>query len=177
MPEIKALAPARIKWALELLNAGKDDSVLEIGCGSGVAAQHLLPTLVQGGGWYYGVDTSTAAVKAAIARNKEHTKAARAIFFERAFDADSHEPLIFARVLAVNVNPFWTDGGEALTSLRRIIRRGSVVVLVYETPTPAQRTKIAKILKPRMAAPHFGDVTFLNRTSAGAPMLGIVAQC
>lgn len=174
MPEIKALAPARIKWALELLNAGQDDSVLEIGCGSGVAAQHLLPTLTRGG-WYYGVDKSPAAIKAAIARNKDFTKAARAIFFERAFDADSHEPLIFARVLAVNVNLFWTDDGAAIASLRRITRRHSIVVLVYETPEPAQRTKIERILKDRLAAPSFSSATFSKRTIAGAPMLGIVA--
>jgi len=174
--EIKALAPARIKWALELLNAGKDDSVLEIGCGSGVAAQHLLPTLVQGGGWYYGVDKSAAAIKAAIARNKAMLPTQRAIFVEREFDADKHEPVIFQRILAVNANLFWTDDGEALTSLRRVMRRGSIFVQVYETPTPAQRTKITNILKPRMTAPHFGEVSLTRRTIGGAPMLGIVAK-
>ncbi|HRO04871.1 MAG TPA: class I SAM-dependent methyltransferase, partial [Terricaulis sp.] len=107
MRSIKALAPARIKWAIELLELETKHNVLEIGCGSGVAAQHICAKL--GRGSYMGVDKSPAAINAASARNAANVKGGRAMFWNGAFNAEDREPALFDKVLAVNVNMFWTD--------------------------------------------------------------------
>ncbi len=174
MPELKALAPARIKWAVELLDVQPNDSVLEIGCGSGIGAQRILEKLT-GKGWYYGVDKSDAAVKAAFRRVHDPERPDRAIIRRGAFDADNHEPLIFSRVLAVNCNVFWTDGGEALRGVGRLTRKHSTFVQVYEPPNAAQRSKIAGILQARMS-PIFGDVEITKRSVGGALLLAAFAR-
>lgn len=172
MREPKALAPARIKWALELLDVEKSSSILEIGCGSGIAAQRICPVL--GPGSYMGVDRSPAAIKAARARNAAYTKAGRSIFIEAAFNADDREPALFDRILAVNVNAFWTGDGAEIRDVRRLTHARSLFVQVYEPPDAAQRAKIARILKRRLA-PLFENVTIRMRTIGGAPLVAIIA--
>ena len=166
------MAPARIKWALELLNIEKSSNVFEIGCGSGIAAQRICPVL--GRGSYMGIDRSPAAIKAALARNANYTKAGRAIFLEGAFNAADREPQVFDRILAVNVNVFWNGEGAEMIDVRRLMHVKSVFVQVYEPPEAAQRAKIARILKKRLA-PYFGNVTTKLHTAGGASLLGIVA--
>lgn len=172
MREPKALAPARIKWALELLDIEKSSNILEIGCGSGIAAQRICPVL--GRGSYMGVDRSPAAIKAARARNAAYAKAGRAIFIEAAFNAADREPALFDRILAVNVNAFWTGDGAEVRDVRRLMHTRSLFVQVYEPPEAMQRAKIARIVKRRLA-PFFGTVTSKMRTTGGAPLVAIVA--
>ena len=174
MHELKALAPPRIKWALELLDVQPHDSVLEIGCGSGIAAQRILEKLT-GKGWYYGVDKSDVAVKATFKRVHDPDHPDRAIIRKGAFEADNHEPLIFSRVLAVNCNVFWTDDGEALRGVGRLTRKHSTFVQVYEPPSTAQRTKIARILQERMTH-MFGDVEITKRSLGDALLLAAVVR-
>lgn len=172
MREPKALAPARIKWALELLRIEKDNSILEIGCGSGIAAQRICPLLGRGG--YMGIDRSPAAIKASLARNAAYAKAGRAIFIEGAFNAQDREPALLDRILAVNVNAFWAGDGAEIADVRRLMHAKSLFVQVYEPPEADQRAKIARTLKRRMAA-YFGDVTSIKRTSSGASLLAVIA--
>ena len=56
--------PARIAWALELLAPARGERVLEIGCGSGVAAAEL----VAAGCEVTALDRSAKAIEAAAAR-------------------------------------------------------------------------------------------------------------
>ncbi len=173
MRSIKALAPARIKWAIELLGLDKKHNVFEIGYGSGVAAQHICAKL--GRGTYQGVDQSAAAAQAALARNSAYARAGRAIFENAAFNAETHEPALFDRVLAVNVNAFWADDGEAARDVRRLMHNKSRCVLVFQPPEKAARAKIARAVKKRLA-PYFGDVRAQLRTIGGAPLVAIIAS-
>ncbi len=172
MREPKALAPARIKWALELLDIDKSSSVFEIGCDSGIAAQRICPVL--GRGSYTGIDRSPAAIQASLARNANYAKAGRAMFLEAAFNAADREPQLFDRILAVNVNAFWSGDGAEIRDVRRLMHSKSLFVQVYEPPDPEQRTRIARILKRRLA-PYFGSVITTLRTVGGAKLLAVVA--
>ncbi len=174
MPELKALAPARIKWALELLELTPDSSVIEIGCGSGIAAERICEQLT-GHGSYMGVDQSAAACEAAFARCKAYAPSMKALFWNKPFDARDREPALFDRVLAINVNVFWTDDGTQLRDIRRIMHRDTRLVLVYQTPSADQRSKIARILKQRLA-PSFGVVSTKLRTHGGKAMLAAIAE-
>ncbi len=172
MRSIKALAPARIKWAIELLELETKHNVLEIGCGSGVAAQHICAKL--GRGSYMGVDKSPAAINAASARNAANVKGGRAMFLNAPFNAEDREPALFDKVLAVNVNMFWTDAAAPFLDVRRVMHAKSLFVQVYEPPNEAQRAKIASLVSQRMPA-YFSDVTIKRRTIAGAPLIAIIA--
>lgn len=166
------MAPARIKWALELLDIEKSSKVFEIGCGSGIAAQRICPVL--GRGSYMGIDRSPAAIQASRARNAAYTKAGRSIFIEGAFNADDRQPQLFDRILAVNVNAFWSGDGAEVLDVRRLMHNKSLFVQVYEPPEPEQRAKIARILRRRLA-PYFANVTTMMRTIGGAKLVAIIA--
>lgn len=173
MRNIKALAPARIKWAIELLELDKQHNVLEIGCGSGVAAQHICAKL--GYGNYTGLDRSPAAIKAAQERNRRYINAGRAFFSAPApFAAADHSRSLFERLLAVNVNLFWTDDGAGAEELASLTKANSRIVLVYQPPESSQRAKIARALRKRFS-PHFATITARMRTLDGAALLGVVA--
>jgi SAM-dependent methyltransferase len=165
-------APARIRWAIELLDLRPRHRVLEIGCGAGVAARLVCVRLR--GGVYLGVDRSATAIKTAAARNNASVKAGFAAFLHAPFDAADHPTDRFDRLLAVNVNAFWTGEGAELESARTLMRRSGRLVLVYDPPSAGQQAKIAGILRERMAA-HFASVDIERRTLSGARLLGAVA--
>ena|SRR5688572_11872848 len=168
----KALAPPRIRWALDLLELPPRANVLEIGFGSGVAAQHILAHPHCGS--YQGFDPSPAATKAAHARNAEATKKGRAYFIERAFDGDAVEPALFDCILAVNVNLYWTDDGEALRDIARVMHAKSQIVLVYDPPSDAQRDKIAKALKAN--TPDFFEAAIKRKTLGDTRLVALTAR-
>ena len=172
MPEHKALAPARIKWAIELLDIEANSNIIEIGCGSGVAAQHICAVLDEG--VYMGIDRSPAAINAARARNAAYTVSGRAIFIEAPFNAADREPALFDRVLAVNVDALWTGDGAEILDVRRLMHAKSLFVQVYEPPSAAQRTKISSALHG-LLSPYFGSVTTEMRTIGGAPLVAVIA--
>ena len=165
MRSVKALAPARIKWAIDLLELETRHHVFEIGYGSGIAAQHICAKL--GRGSYYGVDQSAAAAKTALDRNGGYARGGRAIFLQAPFDAARHEPAVFDRVLAVNVNAFWADEGEI--ALTRPIMLQSRCVLVFQPPAKGSAQDRAR---RESVAPHFGECNrcaHRRRASAGHP--------
>lgn len=166
-------APARIAWAVDLLEVAPTSAVLEIGCGPGAAAQLICPLVERGR--YIGADRSRTAIAAALKRNGAHIEAGRASFLQTAFDAADHAPARFDRILAVNVNMFWTGDGAAVRDVRRLMHRRSRFVQVYEPPTPARRAEIARVVLKHMA-PLFSDVTVSNKTISGAAMVAIVAS-
>jgi predicted NBD/HSP70 family sugar kinase len=77
-------APERLTWAVELLELSPDSTVLEIGCGRGMAADLVCSRL--GAGRYAGVDRSATAIAAARARCAEHVAAGRADLQEAALE-------------------------------------------------------------------------------------------
>lgn len=173
MRKIQAVAPARIKWAIELIEIEPKHHILEIGCGSGIAAQRICPLL--GRGSYMGIDKSPAAIKAAIARNAAYTKAGRSFFIEASLNVLDREPALFDRVFAVNVNLFWTDAYDIKTDIRRIVSKRSTFLQVYEPPSASQRRSIARAAA-KNAEEIFENVTTKMTTRGGAGLVAIIAS-
>lgn len=148
--------------------------MIEIGCGNGVAAERVC-SLLTGHGSYMGVDPSKPAIDAAFKRCAAYGKTQKAVFWNKAFDAADREPALFDRILAVNVNAFWTGEGAEFVDVRRLMHRKSVFALVYEPPSTEQRKKIAAILKER-AASLFPNAEFSQRMRDGKPLLALVAR-
>lgn len=129
MPKI----PPRILRAVETLDVSPDDHVLEIGGGPGVSAALICGILAWGDGRYLGLDRSALATKRASARNAAHASAGRAEFRTQDLTEAPLPPAAFDRILAVNVNLFWTNpAGPALAILRRALRENGRIVLVFE---------------------------------------------
>jgi SAM-dependent methyltransferase len=126
-------APDRIAWAVGLLDVGPGDRVLEVGCGTGVAVALVADRL--DGGCITALDRSQVAIQRAQARNAGHVTAGRARLRRcELADFDGGAASV-DKAFAINVNVFWTSGAEPECAvLRRVLRPGGPVRLVYEGP-------------------------------------------
>jgi len=130
-----AQVPARITWAVELLDVGPDDRVLELGCGPGVAVALVAERL--DGGCITAIDRSAVAIERASARNAAHVAAGRAELRRTDLAGFDGAPNAYDKAFAVNVNAFWTGAADAESAtLARVLRPGGTLWLVYEGPTP-----------------------------------------
>jgi trans-aconitate methyltransferase len=125
--------PARLQWAVQLLEVAPDDQVLELGCGPGVAVALVCERL--GTGRITAVDRSATAVERTIRRNEAHIAAGRAVVEQcEVGDLDSHRGP-FDKIFAVNVNLFWVRAaGTEIDLLRRLLRPDGVLRLFYGFP-------------------------------------------
>lgn len=127
--------PARVAWAVDLLDVQPDDHVLDIGGGPGVSVALVCDRL--DGGRVTAIDRSATAIARARARNADHVAAGRAVLHQvdlAAYDGDADQ---FDKAFAVNVNVFWTsDASAECQVLTRVLRPDGVVLLVYAGPTP-----------------------------------------
>lgn len=137
--------PERIAWAVDQLGAAPGHHVLEVGCGPGVALALLADRVTGSGaaGTVLGVDRSATAVERSRARNADAVtagitsveQAALADLAGRSVDGDLAGR--FDRVLAVDVNVFWTsDADVECAALARILRPGGQVLLAFGGPDP-----------------------------------------
>jgi SAM-dependent methyltransferase len=117
------------------------DDVLEIGCGTGVAAGLLCERLVQGR--LTAIDRSPAMVATARRRNRACIAAGRVIIRRLALAEADLAPSSFDRALAVDVNIFWLGPAAELAALQRLLRPGGMVCLVYQPPSSSQVAKMA----------------------------------
>lgn len=148
--------PERIEWAVRQLGLAGGETVLEIGCGRGVAVSLVCPLLRDGS--MTAIDRSATAIGAARKLNQQWIAAGKAAFHETAVETMDGRLGAFDIVFAVNVNVFWLKAGPAFDSVRRLLRSGGSLSLFYEPPSPEQGLKIRKELSARMTESGFaGD--------------------
>jgi trans-aconitate methyltransferase len=115
------VTPARVRWAVELLDLAPDDRVLEIGCGPGTAVELVGARLRTGR--IHAVDRSATALRRTSARNRALLDDGVLTVDQCALDALVVEPGAFDVVFAVDVNRFWT--GDATDELAVVHRARS----------------------------------------------------
>jgi SAM-dependent methyltransferase len=142
MPQTSSTTiPERLTWAVQQLAPRRDDHILEIGCGTGVAAALLCERLVQG--CLTAIDRSAAMVATARRRNRACITAGRAVIRRLALAEADLGPASFDRAFAVNVNLFWLKPAAELAVLRRLLRPGGMLCLVYQPPSASQIVRVA----------------------------------
>lgn len=120
--------PARISWAIELLDAGPDDHVLEIGCGPGVSVTELAARVAS----VTALERSVTALKRVRTRNEAAVADGRVVL-QHGELATLTALAAFDRALAVNVNVFWTGPATVeCAALARALRPGGTLCLVYD---------------------------------------------
>ncbi len=149
------MVPARLIWAVDVLDVRPDDRVFEIGCGHGVAAGLICERLGDRG-HLTAIDRSSKMIYAAAKRNAAHIAVGKATFVTMALEeADAlatQEP--FNRVFAVNVNVFWTRSpARELKTIAGLLAPGGSLHLFYEPPSDARAAELAETL-PEMLSEH-----------------------
>lgn len=116
--------------ALELLAAGPEDRVLELGCGSGRLLFRLAARARRGR--VVGLDPSALMVRHAGHRNRHWIEAGRADVVQGwSRDLSRFPDGGFDRVLGVHVVCFWEEPARDLAEIRRVLRPGGRLLLGF----------------------------------------------
>lgn len=124
----------RNAWAVSLLEVQRDDRVLELGFGPGIAIRELSRIAVDG--HVCGIDHSELMVQQAAKRNAEAIRRGRV---ELRLGSAERLPAFEApydKVLAVNALQFWDRPAEQLAELRRFVRLGGRIAIAYQPRGP-----------------------------------------
>ena len=135
--------PARIRWAVDFMDVGPSDSILEIGCGPGDAAELICSRLVTGK--LFAIDRSESGVDRTKRRCAEYVKAGRLTV--RQIDlATLRVPVKrLTKVFAFNVNLFWVrDCADEVALLHERVQPGGAVYLFYDAVRPEQVPDIVR---------------------------------
>ena len=135
----------RSRWAVDLLDVGPGERVLELGCGPGVALAALADRAVDG--VVVGVDRSPVMIEQASRRNRAAVDAGRVLLacapVEDLLPADAagapapppfDQP--FDAVLAVNNVAFWTEPIVRLAALRERMSSDGRIAIVSQPRCP-----------------------------------------
>lgn len=152
--------PARVRWAVEVLDPRPDERLLEVGCGPGVAADLVCRRL--GGGHLVAVDRSAVAVERTARRCAEHLAAGRLTVVRGPLAGLVLPDGGLDAAFAVDVNVFWTGPAEReLAVLRAALRPGGRLHLLWGAgPTGAER--VTSALAAALPAHAFADVVVLH---------------
>jgi len=140
--------PARIRWAVEVMDVQPADHVLEIGCGPGAGAELICSRLQTGK--LFAIDRSESGVDRTKRRNARYVEAGRLTV--RQIDlATLRVPVKrLNKVFAFNVNLFWVrDCPDEIALLHERVLPGGSVFLFYEAnraelvPTIVQKASAA----------------------------------
>jgi cyclopropane fatty-acyl-phospholipid synthase-like methyltransferase len=135
--------PERVRVAVEALAVDPGERLLEIGCGSGVAASLVCERLR--GGTMLAIDRSEKQIERARRRNERHLVSGRLALAPVALaDLDLGERR-FDKIFAVNVNVFWTE--RAATEIAKVseaLASGGTLLLFYESPGAARARDAAE---------------------------------
>lgn len=140
--------PERINWAVETLTVKGSDSLLEIGCGRGVAVPFIASQLKAGR--ILAIDRSATAIAAARKAGKNWESAGKAAFRHAALADLTGAEGPFDKVFAINVNLFWTDPRTELPVVRKLLKKTGRLYLFYEPPEAVQRDKIAGLIAEKL---------------------------
>src|SRR5262245_15382262 len=125
--------PARLQWAVQLLDVCPEDEILEIGYGPGVAVSLVCERLA--GGRITAIDWSTTAIERATKRNVDRIASGTAVFQQVDLAGLRLPGRRFDKIFAVNVNLFWVQPADAeIRIIRNLLRPNGAFHLVYETP-------------------------------------------
>lgn len=128
--------PTRIRLAVDALDLRPDARVLEVGCGTGVAAQLLCALVPEG--HVTALDRSATAVAHAEKRLARWAEAGVADVVERDLAGFHGDGRPYDAVLAINVNAFWTGPAEAeVARLAELLADDGAAHLWFEAPPGA----------------------------------------
>lgn len=162
--------PTRL--AVTALDVRRDDSVLDLGCGTGDAIPAL--TAAAGAGRVYGLDHSQDMIASARRRHP------RAIFYAAPFTDIPMPDESVDRILASNVAYFWHDDRAVLGEIRRVLRPGGRLTVYATTGDSLRRIGIGssgthRLLSAADLQAMLGPAAIITSVNAGFGVTGMIA--
>lgn len=120
----------RFVWAVDALEVGPAERLLEVGCGHGVAVSLVCERLTTG--TITAIDRSPKMIEMARRRNREHVEAGRAVVETMALEDADLGGQRFDKVFAFNVAPFWLQPEAAFGAVREHLARDGALYLFWD---------------------------------------------
>ncbi|QLY31635.1 class I SAM-dependent methyltransferase [Nocardia huaxiensis] len=168
---------SRFEWIAELMRIRPDDRILEIGAGSSPSVAYLAAGLTSG--WVLAIDRSATAITRSAKKHAALVDSGKVELRVAEVEELLPEELPddpFTKILAVNVNLFWTRrAATELALIRNLLAPGGRLYLAYgygaadgdpsESPKPA-----AAELDANLAA-----AGFTTRVESSGDLLCVIA--
>ncbi|BET68435.1 methyltransferase domain-containing protein [Opitutales bacterium ASA1] len=123
---------ARIQAIVERLGVGPDETILEVGCGHGVAVDIICRRLV--GGRLVAIDRSAKMIEAARRRNAAHEAAGLVGFHVASLETFDPGAQRFDAVLAIRVGLFHREPRRARMLVEPWLKPGGRIVAEFDEP-------------------------------------------
>ncbi len=164
--------PARIRWAVDLMEVRPGDHILEIGCGPGAGAELICSRLESGK--LFAIDRSESGVDRTRRRCKRYIDAGRLTV--RQIDlATLRVPVKrLHKVFAFNVNLFWVrDCAAEVALLHERVLPGGTVNLFYDA---TRRDQVPTVIEKASAALAGGGFRVSTVQQGAPPVVGIIGR-
>jgi trans-aconitate methyltransferase len=164
--------PARIRWAVDVVDVQPNDQVLEIGCGAGHAAGLIASRLDKGR--LLAIDRSESGVDRTKRRNEALVETGRLVV--RHIDlATLRVPVKrLDKVFAFNVNLFWVrDCHNEVALLHERLSPGGTIHLFYEA---TRRDQVPTVVEKSSAALAHAGFRVSVVQSERPPVVGIIGR-
>ena len=162
-------ASERFVWAVDTLEVRPADSLLEVGCGHGVAVSLVCERLTTG--TITAIDRSPKMIEMATRRNREHVDAGRAVLEAIALEDADLGDRRFDKVFAFNVAPFWQQPEAALGAVRAHLARNGAVYTFWDArhSAPERARDLGNELADGYARADSPSTGCWSRTCARSP--------
>lgn len=169
--------PTRLRLAVDALAHKPASRVLEIGCGTGLAAALVVKKLRTGR--LVALDRSATAIAAARKRNPVAQAAGKIAFVTGELATAKLPTRRFDVIFAVHVNCFWTrDAARELTVVREALAPRGTLHLFYEAMTadPARILACGETIAAALGRHGFADIESALIATEPRPLLRIRAR-
>jgi trans-aconitate methyltransferase len=163
--------PARIRWAVDVMDVRPSDQVLEIGCGPGAGVEAICARLDTGK--LFAIDRSESGVDRTKRRNQKYVDAGRLTV--RQIDlATLRVPVKrLDKVFAFNVNLFWVrDCADEIALLHDRLVPGGTVFLFYEVTRAQSLPEVVQRTSTALTAGGFEVSVVENKAPAVVGIIG-----
>jgi SAM-dependent methyltransferase len=140
----------RNSWAVSLLDVRRDDRVLEIGFGPGLAIWELSRIAVEG--YVCGIDHSQLMLRWARRRNADGLRRGVVDLRLGSVDELPEFDTPFDKILAVNTMLFWSEPVARLAELRCVLRPGGLIAVAHQPRGPGATDETAAAKGREIAA-------------------------
>lgn len=117
----------------DLLDVRRGDKILEIGFGPGIGIQAVSERL-SSEGLIVGIDPSDVMMEAAKARSAEAVEKGTVRLLRGTVEQIPYSDEFFDKAFAMNSFHLWPDQRAGLLEIRRVLKRGGVLVLSFYGP-------------------------------------------
>ncbi|MEV0763845.1 class I SAM-dependent methyltransferase [Nocardia sp. NPDC050435] len=173
---------ARFRWIVATMAVRPRDRILEIGPGSSASIACLASAL--NGGHYVGIDRSATAIDRATKRHAALVASGRVRLVRAGLEELSAGSVVggidfgaasFDKVLAINVNLFWTRSPAAeLAVIRELLVPGGTLTLCYGYGGPEAAPAGPKPPGDKLTR-YLAASGFTARTVGAGDLFGVVA--